>query len=196
VFLTGSETLRTQVGSEEEVNALIERGSRMRAVSATRLNEVSSRSHTILTFHIEGQQADSNVTQFGKLHLVDLAGSERLKRSGAEGDTQKETLNINSSLTALADVLSALSAPAVGGQAPAVIPYRNSKLTRLLQEVFVKKTTAEWVDLLESAGVPNGPINNIAQVFAEPQVKARGVRLELANASGVKVPLVASPMRF
>jgi crotonobetainyl-CoA:carnitine CoA-transferase CaiB-like acyl-CoA transferase len=70
------------------------------------------------------------------------------------------------------------------------------ELTRLLQEVFGKKTTAEWVELLEAAGVPNGPINNIAQVFEEPQVKARGVRLELANASGVKVPLVASPMRF
>jgi crotonobetainyl-CoA:carnitine CoA-transferase CaiB-like acyl-CoA transferase len=52
------------------------------------------------------------------------------------------------------------------------------------------------VDLLEAAGVPNGPINNIAQVYAEPQVKARNVRVELTNASGVKVPLVASPMRF
>src|SRR6185436_15489689 len=70
------------------------------------------------------------------------------------------------------------------------------ELTRLLQEIFVKKSTAEWVRLLEAAGVPNGPINNIAQVFAEPQVKARGVRLELENASGVKVPLVASPMKF
>jgi crotonobetainyl-CoA:carnitine CoA-transferase CaiB-like acyl-CoA transferase len=72
----------------------------------------------------------------------------------------------------------------------------RAELTRLLQEVFAKKKTAEWVELLEAAGVPNGPINNIAQVFAEPQVKARGVRLELPNASGVKVPLVASPMRF
>ncbi len=70
------------------------------------------------------------------------------------------------------------------------------ELTRLLQEVFAKRKTSEWVDLLEGAGVPNGPINNIAQVYAEPQVKARGVRVELTNASGVKVPLVASPMRF
>jgi crotonobetainyl-CoA:carnitine CoA-transferase CaiB-like acyl-CoA transferase len=72
----------------------------------------------------------------------------------------------------------------------------RAELTRLLQEVFKKRKTSEWVDLLESAGVPNGPINNIAQVYAEPQVKARGVRVELTNASGVKVPLVASPMRF
>jgi crotonobetainyl-CoA:carnitine CoA-transferase CaiB-like acyl-CoA transferase len=70
------------------------------------------------------------------------------------------------------------------------------ELTRLMQEIFIKRGTAEWVELLEAAGVPNGPINNIAQVYAEPQVKARGVRVELTNASGVSVPLVASPMRF
>ena len=72
----------------------------------------------------------------------------------------------------------------------------RAELTRLLGEVFAKKTTGEWVDLLEGAGVPNGPINTIAQVYDEPQVKARGVRVELTNVSGVKVPLVASPMRF
>jgi crotonobetainyl-CoA:carnitine CoA-transferase CaiB-like acyl-CoA transferase len=72
----------------------------------------------------------------------------------------------------------------------------RAELTRLLQDVFMQRKTSEWVDLLEAAGVPNGPINNIAQVYAEPQVKARGVRVDLANASGVKVPLVASPMRF
>jgi len=72
----------------------------------------------------------------------------------------------------------------------------RAELTRLIQDIFGRKTTAEWLVLLESAGVPNGPINNIAQVFEEPQVKAREVRVELTNASGVKVPLVASPMRF
>jgi crotonobetainyl-CoA:carnitine CoA-transferase CaiB-like acyl-CoA transferase len=72
----------------------------------------------------------------------------------------------------------------------------RTELTRLLQDVFSRRTTSEWVQLLEAAGVPNGPINNIAQVFAEPQVKARGVRIELPHASGAKLPLVASPMRF
>ena len=72
----------------------------------------------------------------------------------------------------------------------------RAELTRLLQEIFLKKNTSEWVDLLEGAGVPNGPINNIAQVFAEPQVKARGVRIDMPHASGVTLPLVASPMRF
>jgi crotonobetainyl-CoA:carnitine CoA-transferase CaiB-like acyl-CoA transferase len=70
------------------------------------------------------------------------------------------------------------------------------ELTRLLQEVFLGKTTSEWVALLEAAGVPNGPINNIAQVFEEPQVKARGVKIELAHPVAGRLPSVASPMRF
>lgn len=72
----------------------------------------------------------------------------------------------------------------------------RAEMTRLIQELFVKKTTAEWLALLEAAGVPNGPINNIAQVFEEPQVKARGVKIELEHAAAGKLPLVASPMRF
>jgi crotonobetainyl-CoA:carnitine CoA-transferase CaiB-like acyl-CoA transferase len=72
----------------------------------------------------------------------------------------------------------------------------RAEMTRLIQEIFGKRTTAEWLELLETAGVPNGPINNIAQVFEEPQVKARGVRIELDHAAAGKLPLVASPMRF
>ncbi|HXJ10328.1 MAG TPA: CaiB/BaiF CoA-transferase family protein [Burkholderiales bacterium] len=72
----------------------------------------------------------------------------------------------------------------------------RAEITRLLQEIFSKKRTAEWVALLEAAGVPNGPINDIAQVFAEPQVKARGVRIELEHAAAGMLPMVASPMRF
>lgn len=72
----------------------------------------------------------------------------------------------------------------------------RAEMTRLIQEIFRKKSTAEWLALLDSAGVPNGPINDIAQVFEEPQVKARGVRIELEHAVAGKLPLVASPMRF
>ena len=72
----------------------------------------------------------------------------------------------------------------------------RAELTRLIQDIFSKKTTAEWLALLDPAGVPNGPINDIAQVFAEPQVKARGVKIELQHAAAGKLPLVASPMRF
>ncbi|MCC6211505.1 MAG: CoA transferase [Burkholderiales bacterium] len=72
----------------------------------------------------------------------------------------------------------------------------RAELTRLLQEAFAKRSTREWVDLLEAAGVPNGPINNVAQVYEEPQVKARALRVELEHAAAGKLPTVASPMRF
>ncbi|MDH5343132.1 MAG: CoA transferase [Betaproteobacteria bacterium] len=70
------------------------------------------------------------------------------------------------------------------------------EITAQLNAVFMQRTTREWVDLLEQAGVPNGPINNLQQVFDEPQVKARGVRIEMEHPTAGKVPLVASPMRF
>ncbi|TAK42148.1 MAG: CoA transferase [Betaproteobacteria bacterium] len=72
----------------------------------------------------------------------------------------------------------------------------RAELTRLLQEVFLQRSTREWVALLETAGVPNGPINDIAQVFEEPQVKARGIRVELDHPVAGKLATVASPMRF
>jgi crotonobetainyl-CoA:carnitine CoA-transferase CaiB-like acyl-CoA transferase len=72
----------------------------------------------------------------------------------------------------------------------------RTELTRLLGEIFAKRTKKEWVELLEAAGVPNGPINDIAQVFDEPQVRARGVRVELDHQVAGKLPTVASPMRF
>ena len=69
-------------------------------------------------------------------------------------------------------------------------------ITSLLNEIFVKRPTREWVKLLDAAGVANGPINTIAQVFEEPQVQARGLKIELPHAAAGTVPLVASPMRF
>ena len=72
----------------------------------------------------------------------------------------------------------------------------RAELTRLLQGIFTKRPTQDWLELLEAAGVPNGPINDVAQVFEEPQVKARGVRVELEHAAAGKLPTVASPMRF
>ncbi|MGP1678536.1 MAG: CaiB/BaiF CoA transferase family protein [Burkholderiales bacterium] len=72
----------------------------------------------------------------------------------------------------------------------------RTELTRLLQAVFAKRSTHEWVELLEAAGIPNGPINDVAQVFEEPQVKARGIKVELEHPVAGKLPTVASPMRF
>jgi crotonobetainyl-CoA:carnitine CoA-transferase CaiB-like acyl-CoA transferase len=66
----------------------------------------------------------------------------------------------------------------------------------LLTDIFLKRSTADWVAQLDEAGVPCGPINDIAQVFADPQVLARGMKIEIDHALGVKAPLVRNPMRF
>jgi formyl-CoA transferase len=70
------------------------------------------------------------------------------------------------------------------------------ELTRLLDKIFVQRPTKEWIARLEAAGVPCGPINDLAQVFNEPQALARGLRMELAHPAAGKVSLVRSPMRF
>ncbi len=69
-------------------------------------------------------------------------------------------------------------------------------LVPLLNAVFAQKTTKEWVAILEEAGVPNGPINSIAEAFEEEQVKARGVKFDLPHPSGGSVPMISSPMKF
>lgn len=72
----------------------------------------------------------------------------------------------------------------------------REEITRLLGAVFDKRPTGEWVELLDKAGVANGPINTLARVFEEPQVIARGIKQELPHPTAGKVPLIASPMRF
>jgi formyl-CoA transferase len=72
----------------------------------------------------------------------------------------------------------------------------RAEITQLLGDIFIQKTTKEWVHLLDDAGVANGPINTIAEVFEEPQVKARGMQIELPHATAGKVTLVGSPMKF
>jgi crotonobetainyl-CoA:carnitine CoA-transferase CaiB-like acyl-CoA transferase len=72
----------------------------------------------------------------------------------------------------------------------------RTELIPLLRQATVFRTTAEWVAQLEAAGVPCGPINDLAQVFADPQVKARGLRIDLPNSLGSTTPQVASPLRL
>ena len=72
----------------------------------------------------------------------------------------------------------------------------RTEITQLLNEIFLTRPTREWVKMLDDAGVANGPINTIEQVFQEPQVLARGMKIELPHAVAGTVPLVASPMRF
>jgi glutaryl-CoA transferase len=72
----------------------------------------------------------------------------------------------------------------------------RAELTAILDQIFLGRTTREWTDALEAAGVPNGPINNLEQVFREPQAVARGLRVDIAHPLAGKVALVRSPMRF
>ncbi|KAE8713739.1 Kinesin KP1 [Hibiscus syriacus] len=116
------------VASTQDVLDLMRTGQKNRAVGATALNERSSRSHSILTIHVYGKELVSGSILKGCLHLVDLAGSERVDKSEAVGDRLKEAQHINKSLSALGDVISALA------QKSAHIPYRNSKLTQVLQD--------------------------------------------------------------
>ncbi|KAL2516743.1 P-loop nucleoside triphosphate hydrolase superfamily protein with CH (Calponin-like proteiny) domain [Abeliophyllum distichum] len=115
------------VNSTADVLELMNIGLMNRAVGATALNERSSRSHSILTVHVRGTDLETNAVLRGCLHLVDLAGSERVDRSEARGDRLREAQHINKSLSALGDVIFALA------QKSAHVPYRNSKLTQVLQ---------------------------------------------------------------
>ncbi|KAL9243421.1 hypothetical protein vseg_017311 [Gypsophila vaccaria] len=115
------------VKSTEDVIKLMNIGLDNRSVSATAMNERSSRSHSVVTIHVQGTDVKSGATTHGSLHLVDLAGSERVDRSEATGDRLKEAQHINKSLAALGDVIFALA------QKSPHVPYRNSKLTQVLQ---------------------------------------------------------------
>ncbi|VDM54769.1 unnamed protein product [Angiostrongylus costaricensis] len=112
----------------ETCHQLMDKGFSNRHVGATLMNKDSSRSHSIFTVYVEGMM-DNGSIRTGKLNLVDLAGSERQSKTGATGDRFKEAAKINLSLSALGNVISAL----VDGKSKH-IPYRDSKLTRLLQD--------------------------------------------------------------
>ncbi|XP_030747526.1 osmotic avoidance abnormal protein 3 isoform X2 [Sitophilus oryzae] len=119
------------VHNAQECEHLLNIGSKNRMIGATLMNQNSSRSHSIFTINIEQLSKINNNESIrkGKLNLVDLAGSERQTKTGATGDRLKEATKINLSLSALGNVISAL----VDGKAKH-IPYRDSKLTRLLQD--------------------------------------------------------------
>uniref|UniRef100_A0AAR2JCM1 Kinesin motor domain-containing protein n=1 Tax=Pygocentrus nattereri TaxID=42514 RepID=A0AAR2JCM1_PYGNA len=136
------------VSSEEELLQCLKLGALSRTTASTQMNAQSSRSHAIFTIHLcqmrvcpqpslENGVADGSISQpeyetlTAKFHFVDLAGSERLKRTGATGERAREGISINCGLLALGNVISAL-----GDQSKKAghVPYRDSKLTRLLQD--------------------------------------------------------------
>ena len=122
------------VRSPSDIYSLLERGASCREVSNTNMNDVSSRSHAVFMIIVE--QLISNleingkqITKIGKLNLVDLAGSERTRITGATGKQLEESKKINKSLSALGNVINALT----DSKERKHIPYRDSKLTRLLE---------------------------------------------------------------
>merc|ERR1712096_261373 len=105
-------------------------GNQNRSVGATNMNEHSSRSHAIFVITVECSEDGldgKNHIRVGKLNLVDLAGSERQSKTGATGERLKEATKINLSLSTLCHVISSLTDPKC-----TYIPYRDSKLTRIL----------------------------------------------------------------
>ena len=117
------------VSSEEEMYAVFKEGSNNRTVSATNMNKGSSRSHSLFVVTIFQRNTITGSSKTGRIFFVDLAGSEKMAKTGIEGGTGlKEAQNINKSLMTLGMVINSLTEGAIH------IPYRDSKLTRVLQE--------------------------------------------------------------
>lgn len=121
--------LEIYVSSVQEVFEVMRRGGNARAVAATNMNQESSRSHSIFVITITQKNVETGSSKSGQLFLVDLAGSEKVGKTGASGQTLEEAKKINKSLSALGMVINALT----DGKS-SHIPYRDSKLTRILQE--------------------------------------------------------------
>ena len=118
--------------TSDEVRKIMYIGSKNRSVGETMMNAHSSRSHSLFTITVERSEVGADGKQHirvGKLNMVDLAGSERIAKTGATGDRLKEATKINLSLSTLCHVISSLTDPKA-----TYIPYRDSKLTRLLQD--------------------------------------------------------------
>uniref|UniRef100_A0A8C1FU07 Kinesin-like protein n=1 Tax=Cyprinus carpio carpio TaxID=630221 RepID=A0A8C1FU07_CYPCA len=116
------------VCSPDEVMDTIDEGKSNRHVAVTNMNEHSSRSHSIFLINVKQENTQTEQKLSGKLFLVDLAGSEKVSKTGAEGAVLDEAKNINKSLSALGNVISALA------EGTTYVPYRDSKMTRILQD--------------------------------------------------------------
>ncbi|KAM6195264.1 kinesin-like protein KIFC3 [Sarcoramphus papa] len=178
LYVPGLTEFRVQ--SVEDINKVFEFGHVNRATECTNLNEHSSRSHALLIVTVRGLDRSTGLRTTGKLNLVDLAGSERVGRSGAEGSRLREAQHINKSLSALGDVIYALRSR------QGHVPFRNSKLTYLLQDSLsgdsktlmmvqvspAEKNTSETLCSLKFAervrSVELGPVSRKAELASWP----------------------------
>ncbi|KAJ8773027.1 hypothetical protein K2173_028204 [Erythroxylum novogranatense] len=161
------------VASTSDVLEVMDIGIKNKAVSATAMNERSSRSHSVVSINVRGKDLHTGGILQGNLHLVDLAGSERVDRSEVTGDRLKEAQHINKSLSALGDVIFALA------QKSSHVPYRNSKLTQLLQSSLGGQAkTLMFVQLNPDASSYSETMSTLK--FAE---RVSGVELGAARSS-------------
>ncbi|KAK4757935.1 hypothetical protein SAY87_019236 [Trapa incisa] len=178
--VTGGITLagvtEAEVRSTEEMASYLLRGSLTRATGSTNMNSQSSRSHAIFTISVEQKKSlggcNGNLGDdilCSKLHLVDLAGSERAKRTGADGMRLKEGIHINKGLLALGNVISALGDERKRKEG-AHVPYRDSKLTRLLQASCVSPADTNAEETLNTLKYANRArnIQNKAIINRDP----------------------------
>ncbi|KAI8638882.1 hypothetical protein BD408DRAFT_446474 [Parasitella parasitica] len=180
--------------SPEELLSWLARGSLCRTTGSTEMNTVSSRSHAVFSVILKQQKSAQEPSITSKFHFVDLAGSERLKRTNAQGDRAKEGISINSGLLALGNVISALGDEA---RRTSHVPYRDSKLTRLLQDSLggnsqtlmlacVSPSDSNFMETLNTLKYANRARNiknrvTINQDFAGSSIEVNQLRAQLAR---------------
>ncbi|XP_067652315.1 kinesin-like protein KIF28 [Haliotis asinina] len=146
---------RVPVGSYEEIEKRTEQGTASRTVASTNMNATSSRAHTVVTItfdQIIKNETGSETKKSSVMNLVDLAGSERADSTGATGDRLKEGANINKSLSALGNVISALADLSMGKK-KVMVPYRDSVLTKLLQNALGGNSKTIMIAALSPADI-------------------------------------------
>ncbi|NXW78032.1 KIFC3 protein, partial [Hirundo rustica] len=199
LYVPGLTEFRVQ--SVEDINKIFEFGHIKRVTECTNLNEHSSRSHALLIVTVHGLDRSTGLRTTGKLNLVDLAGSERVGRSGAEGSRLREAQHINKSLSALGDVIYALRSR------QGHVPFRNSKLTYLLQDSLsgdsktlmmvqvspAEKNTSETLCSLKFAervrSVELGPVSRKAELNSWPsQEHLEVLKILLGDSPGSTAP--------
>ncbi|KAL7875315.1 hypothetical protein SRHO_G00062850 [Serrasalmus rhombeus] len=160
-----------EVKSFQHIKKILATARRNRITFGTQMNQHSSRSHALLTVTVQGVDLATGTKSSGKLNLVDLAGSERVWKSGAEGERLKEAQNINRSLLALGDVIQALR----GRQTH--IPFRNSRLTYLLQDSLGKGNKTAMVVQISSLE------RNVGETLCSLKFAQRVCKVELGPAA-------------
>lgn len=176
-----ADALRVPVSSADDIESVLALGAQNRSTGTTNLNEHSSRSHLLLLIRVDGANRVTGERNVGKLTLVDLAGSERIDKAGTSGSSAKETVAINASLSALGAVISALQ------RKEAHVPYRNSKLTFLLQDSIGAGSSKTLMFMQVDSRATNASESVLSLQFAE---RARSV--QLAPQAATRRPAAAS----